>query len=226
MRWWWLFCLTISLCVPAVGQDRMPMISAGKLTRAQKKTLDEYRALQQGRAEACRNPKMDQAKCGAAYFKVHGPMVPLLRSPEVMIGAAEMGPYLEFKTVLPPRLRELVILITARRWTQQYVWNSHYTSALRAGLRPEIVNAVAEGRRPAGMSDEEDIVYEFCDELSRNRSVSNTTYARALAKFGEQGIIDMVSVDGYYSFLSMVMNVARTPLPKGASAPALARFPH
>jgi 4-carboxymuconolactone decarboxylase len=84
---------------------------------------------------------------------------------------------------------------------------------------------VAEGRRPAGMSDDEEIVYEFCDELHRNHSVSDTTYAKALSKFGEQGIIDIVSVDGCYTFLSMVMNVARTPRPQRASAPALSAFP-
>ncbi|MGH9356690.1 MAG: carboxymuconolactone decarboxylase family protein, partial [Terriglobia bacterium] len=225
MIWCFFFYLIISLCVPAAGQDRMPKIPTGKLTEAQKKALDEYRAAKEARAEACRDPRMDRSKCSAAYFDIHGPMVPLLRSPEVMITAADMGPYLEFKTVLPPMLRELVILITARHWTQQYVWNSHYTSALKTGIAPGVVKAVAEGRRPADMPNDEDIVYEFCDELNRNHSVSDTTYARALAKFGEQGIIDMVSVDGYYTFLSMVMNVARTPLPTGASAPALVPLP-
>jgi 4-carboxymuconolactone decarboxylase len=225
MTWSCLFCLAISLAVPAIAQDRMPKIPPDKLTEAQKKAADDFRGEQQARSEACRDPKMDQAKCTPAYFDVHGPMVPLLRSPEVMIAANAMDNYLEFKTVLPPELREFVILIAAREWTQQYVWNSHYTSAIKNGLNPEIVKAVAEGRRPAGMSDNEEAVYDFCDELHRNHSVSDLTYARALAKFGEQGIIDIVSADGYYSFLSMVMNVARTPLPKSASAPALAALP-
>jgi len=142
----------------------MPKIPADKMTEAQKKATDEFRNDQKARAEACRDPKMDQAKCAPDYFDVHGPMVPLLRSPDVMVAANALDNYLEFKTVLPQELRELVILMAAREWTQQYVWNSHYTSGLKRGLNPEIVKAVAEGRRPAGMSDSEEAVYDFCVE--------------------------------------------------------------
>jgi 4-carboxymuconolactone decarboxylase len=223
--WSCLFCLAIGLAIPALAQDRMPRIPPDQMTEAQKKAAEEFRKEQTARAEACRDPKMDQAKCTPYYFDVHGPMVPLLRSPEVMVAANALDNYLEFKTVLPHDLRELVILIAAREWTQQYVWNSHYTSGLKRGLNPEIVKAVAESRRPAGMSDDQAAVYDFCDELHRNHSVSDATYARVLAKFGEQGIIDMVSADGFYSFLSMVMNVARTPLAKGATAPPLEPLP-
>jgi len=224
--WPCVFCLTVSLSFSAAAQDRMPKIPADKLTEAQKKAVEKRNAAQKVvRAEACRDPKMDQAKCTADYFDVHGPMVPLLRSPEIMVAANAMDNYLEFKTVLPKELRELVILIAAREWTQQYVWNSHYTSGIKRGLSPEITKAVAEGRRPTGMSDNEEAVYDFCNELHRNRGVSDATYARVLAKFGEQGIVDMVSVDGYYSFLSMMMNVARTPLAKGATAPPLTPLP-
>jgi len=119
----------------------------------------------------------------------------------------------------------LVILLVAREWTQQYVWNSHYKSATNQSLNPEIVKALSDGRRPRGMSDQEESAFEFCDELHKNRSVSDETYARALAHFGEQGIIDIISTDGFYSLLSMVMNVARTPLPKSASAPPLMALP-
>jgi 4-carboxymuconolactone decarboxylase len=207
------------------GQDRMPKIPPENLTPAQQKAIDQRRAEQQARAEACRDPKMDSAKCSPEYFDVHGPMVPLLRSPDVMIAANSLGNYLEFKTALPPKIRELVILLAAREWTQQYVWNSHYKTASNEGLSLEIVKAIGEGRRPARMSEDEGSAYEFCDELHKNRSVSDATYASAISRFGEQGIIDIVSTDGFYSFLSMVMNVARTPLPKAASAPPLVPLP-
>jgi 4-carboxymuconolactone decarboxylase len=204
----------------------MPKIPDEKLTPAQQKAIEQRRADQQARTEACRDPKMDLAKCTAEYYDIHGPMIPLLRSPDVMVAVNSMGNYLEFKTALPPKVRELVILLAAREWTQQYVWNSHYKSAMNQNLNPEVVKAVAEGRRPTGMSDQEESAYEFCDELHKNRSVSDATYARVLANFGEQGIIDMISTDGFYSLLSMVMNVARTPLPKTASAPPLLVLPH
>jgi 4-carboxymuconolactone decarboxylase len=189
---WFLFSLSLT----TVAQDRMPEIPADKLSPAQKEAA--------GIVVAGRGAPLS------------GPFIALLRSPEVMLGAKGMGDYLRFKTVLPPRIREFVILITARQWTQRYEWHSHSELAVKAGLSEEIVKAIASGRRPAEMPEEEAIVYDFCIELHDNHSVSDVTYKRALAKFGEQGIIDMVGVNGYYTFLSMVMNVARTPEPKGA----------
>jgi 4-carboxymuconolactone decarboxylase len=208
MAYSWLFLLVVSLgglVLPAQAQDRMPEIPADKLTEAQKKAVDEFVA---GRGTA-----------------PAGPFIPLLRSPEVMLRAKAMGDYLRFKSVLPSRLSELAILITVREWTQQFEWSVHSPIAVKAGLTPETVKAVAEGRRPTGMPDDEVIVYDFCIELHHQKSVSNTIYAMALAKFGEQGVIDLVGINGYYTFLSMVMNVTRTPPQKGAES-TLEPFPH
>jgi 4-carboxymuconolactone decarboxylase len=132
--------------------------------------------------------------------------------------------HVQFRSVLDQRLTEFAILIAARQWTQQYEWNAHYPAALKAGLKPEIVAAVAEGRLPAHMADDEEVLYDFCSELHRNQSVSDATYARALAKFGESGIVEAASIEGYYTLLAMVMNAARTPLAAGAKPP-LALFP-
>jgi len=118
----------------------------------------------------------------------------------------------------------MIILITAREWTQQYEWAAHHEIAIKAGLKPEIAAAIAEARRPAGMAEDEEIVYEFCTELHRTKRVSDATYQRAVAKFGEQGVIDMVGVNGYYTFLAMALNTARTPVPANAKEP-LKRFP-
>jgi 4-carboxymuconolactone decarboxylase len=142
---------------------------------------------------------------------VRGPFLALLRSPEVMTPAEILGEYLQFKTVLPPKLREFVILITARQWTQDTEWNSHVAIAEKDGISPEIAAALAAGQRPTGMSDEEAAVYDFCDELHRNQSVSDATYAKALSKFGEQGVVDIISVNGYYTWFAMIMDSVRTP---------------
>ncbi len=178
----------------AAAQDRMPPLPADKLSPEQKKAAEEFAA---GR--------------GTPVF---GPFVPLLRSPEVMLRAKAMGDYLRFKSTLPPKLNEFVILITARQWTQQYEWDVHQPIALKAGLEPEVAKALQEGRRPQGMSADEEIVYDVCDELRRNQSVSDATYARAVGRFGEQGVIDLLGVHGYYTFLAIVMNTTRTALPK------------
>jgi 4-carboxymuconolactone decarboxylase len=95
---------------------------------------------------------------------------------------------------------------------------------VKGGLNPEIAKAVADGRRPEKMADDEAALYDFCIELNRNRSVSDATYARALAKFGEQGLVDAIGLSGWYTLVAMVLNTARTPLPADA-VPALAPFP-
>ena len=197
--------VVFALSVPAAAQDRMPPIPADKMTEAQKEAATEFRK--------------------ARNADISGPFVPLLRSPEVMTRARAIGDYLRFKSVLPPRLSEFVILLTSRDWTQQYEWNAHYPLALKAGVTAETAKAIAEGRRPRPMTEEEEVLYDFCDELLTNKSVSDPTYARMVAKFGEQGVIDTTGIVGYYTMLAMVMNTARTAVPTGGTAPRLDALP-
>lgn len=204
--------LLITFGIPVIAQERMPEIPSSQWTGAQKKAVDAF--------------VKSRGKPPGHTGQAPGPFVALLRSPELMIPAEAMISYLQFKTVLPPKLREFVILITARQWTQHTEWNSHLQIAQKAGLEPVLIKALAAGERPPEMSDDEAAVYDFCDELHRNQSVSDATYARALSRFGEQGIIDLVGVNGGYTFLAMVMNTARTPPPPlPDSLPALAAFP-
>ena len=178
---------------------------------------------------ACRStledPTFAGVRGGERGGAVFGPYVPLLRSPEVLLHMQRLGNYLQFKSVLPPKLRQFIMAITARQWTQEYMWSVHCPGALKAGISPDTMKALAEGQRPKRMTEDEEIVYDFMDELHRNQSISDQTYAAALAKFGEQGIIDMIGLNGYYTSLSMVLNATRHPLNKGAT-PGLPMFPH
>jgi 4-carboxymuconolactone decarboxylase len=165
-----------------------------------------------------------QAEAAAAFaaergVPVFGPFVPLLRSPELMLCASRMGLYLRYGSALPLRISEFAILIVAREWSQPVEWAIHHPIALKAGVAPETAQALAEGRRPDTMSDDEALAYAFSTELMRNRAVSEPTYAAAVARFGEQGVIDLTGINGYYALLAMTMNVARTALPEGGPAP-------
>ena len=196
--------LVIAIAAGAAAQDRMPPIPPGKMTEAQKKALADFTA----------NRKSEP----------FGPFIPWMRSPEVMMRAMAMGDYLRFKSSMGNRLNEFIILMISRDWTAQYEWHVHEPLARQAGLDPQVIAAIKDGRRPERMADDEQIVYDFCTELIRNQYVSDPTYARALTRFGEQGIIDMVGVAGYYVFVAMTLNTARLPLPPGAS-PQLAPLP-
>jgi 4-carboxymuconolactone decarboxylase len=189
-----------------MSAERMPPIADGDLTEEQRQAAEAFK---EGRG-----------------YAVHGPFAVMLRSPEVMLRATAMGDYLRFRNALPRRVSEMVILVTAREWTQQFEWTYHYRYAMEAGLAPEIADAIGEGRRPPGMAEDEDAAYEFAIELHHRKGVSDATYARALALFGERGVIDLTGIGGYYSFLAMMMNVARTPAPADTKgAPPLAKFP-
>ena len=194
-----------SILGSAAAQDRMPPISTDKMTDAQKKAAEEVIAGPRG--------------------ALVGPFIPLLRSPEFMSRLQKTGAYLRFNSSLSPKISEFVILLTSRQWTQQFEWDAHLPLALKAGVQPEVSAAMSEGRRPMGMDPDEELAYDFCTELHQNQSVSDATYERAVKRFGEQGVIDMVGLRGYYSMLAMIMNVARTPLPEGKT-PKLAFFPH
>ena len=154
---------------------------------------------------------------------VFGPFEPLMYSPQVMSQMRSTGDYLRYRSALGNTLSELVILITAREWTQDYEWYVHHPIALKAGIKPEIASAIADGRRPNGMSEDEEIVYDFCTELHRNKRVSDQTFERADRRFGKKGVVDLTGINAYYTSLAMQMNVAQYPLPKGAQP--LKRFP-
>lgn len=152
------------------------------------------------------------------------PFVPLLRSPELMGHAQRMGEYLRYRSALPLQLSELAILVTARRWSQQVEWAIHAPIAQREGIARDTILAIAEGRRPEGLPEPQAVVVDFSHELHVNGGVSDATWARAVACFGEQGVVDLIGINGYYTFLSMVMNAARTPAPASEAAP-LPGFP-
>jgi 4-carboxymuconolactone decarboxylase len=155
---------------------------------------------------------------------LRGPWVPLLRTPEVLGLMLDMRSHIRDRSVLGQKLTEFAILLAAREWTQQYLWSAHVGAAERAGLAPEILAAVAAGRRPAALSAEEASLYDLCMELHRNKSVSDATYDRALASIRQAGIVEAVTITGYYVLLAMVMNTARPPLPADRE-PGLAAFP-
>jgi len=202
-------CLLAMLAVsPTPGcaraDDRMPPIPLERYTDAQKRAVREI-------AMERRAP-------------VYGPYVPLLRSPDLMLATKAMGDYLRLKTVLPPRIAELAVLVVCREWTQQVAWQMHYPQAIEAGLRRDVAEAIADGRRPSRMAPDEEAAYDLSTEVLRNKRVSDHTYRRAVAAFGEQGVVELLGLNGYYVLLATVMNGARTT-PPNPSLEALRRFP-
>jgi 4-carboxymuconolactone decarboxylase len=150
---------------------------------------------------------------------LYGPFVPLLRSPELMGHAQRLGEYLRYRSAIGVRLSELAILVTARAWDQQVEWAIHAPIAQQAGIAADVIGAIARRQRPSAMLADEEMVYDFCMELHRDKRVSDRIYNDALARFGEQGVVDLMGVNGYYTFLAMVMNTAQTEAPPSEAEP-------
>lgn len=188
-----------------MSHDRLPPIPPPQWSAAQRAHADEI----------IRGPR------GALV----APFVPLLRSPELMGHVQRMGEYLRYRSAIGTRLSELAILVTARQWSQPVEWAIHAPIAEREGVAPATIQAIAQGRRPAGMLEDEAIVHDVCLELHRDRTVCDATWDAAVERFGEAAVVDLIGINGYYALLSMVMNAARTEAPPSAAAP-LPELPH
>ena len=160
-----------------------------------------------------------RAIAGGPRGGVRGPFNALLRSPELADRVQKVGEYLRFESSLPPRLNELAILINARFWGSKYEWYAHRPLAEKGGLAPAIADDVARNTRPSRMEPDEAVVYDFCTALHTTHEVDDALFARAVATVGERGVIDLIGVSGYYTLVSMVLNVAEIPLPAGAASP-------
>lgn len=185
-------------------QDRLPPPAPENYTDEQKKAAAEFSALR-------KEPPF-------------GPFGIMLHSPQLMNGTQKIGEYLRYHSSMGKALSELAVLITAREMSQDYEWWLHQPIAVKAGVAQEITDAIRIGRRPGKMSADEEIVYDFSMELHRTKNVSDETYARAIDRFGAQGVIDLIGTNGYYTFLAMQLNANRLPLPEGAQGlPELSR---
>lgn len=187
----------------AMAQPRLPTIPPEQYSEAQKKAAEDFLA--------------------ARKVPVFGPFEPLIYSPEVMSQARAMGDYLRYKSGIGTTLSELVILVTAREWTQDYEWYVHAPIAAKMGIKPEIIAAIRDGRRPEGMSADEEMVYDVSIELHRNKRVSDKTYDRAEKRFGKPAMVDLIGINAYYTLLAMQLNAARYEMPKDGVR--LPRFP-
>lgn len=151
--------------------------------------------------------------------EVRGPFVALIHNPALARCVQQLGGQLRCGSKLPPRLLDLAVLVTARRWTCQHEWYMHEKLARKAGLATGIIDAVARGRKPAGMSADEALVHAFCLQAHETGRVDDATFAAARKRFGLDGTLDLLALNGYYSMMAMVLNTAGMPLPDNAAPP-------
>ena len=156
---------------------------------------------------------------------VFGPFVPLLQCPALMEHVGKTGETLRFQGCLPEPIRELAICLVARETSNQFEWQMHAPLAIKAGVAQVAIDACAVGRRPRGLTAEQETTVDFVTELMLRHGVSDATYGEAVRRFGEPGTVELTALVGYFAMVCWVMNVARTPGVEGSRIPSLAAFP-
>lgn len=153
--------------------------------------------------------------------RIAGPWNALLRSPRLAEPVEQLGDYVRFKSVIPHRLYELTVLLIARHLSARYPWSVHHDWAIKAGIDPHVVECIGQARRPAkGLEPDDLVIYDFVTELLDGKDVSDRAYAAMTARFGEQGVIDLIGILGYYTLIGLVMRADRFP-PQQEGAPIL-----
>lgn len=152
---------------------------------------------------------------------VFGPFVPLHRSPDLMLQLAPVGDFMRKQLCFGVRLAEIAILFTARRYDQPVEWAIHSEIAAKAGLPAHVVAALSEDRQPDNMTADEALIWSAVAEIDRSKRLSDPTYAALADRFGEQGVVELAALLGYYQLLAMVMNCARTAAPPGPELPPI-----
>lgn len=151
--------------------------------------------------------------------RVAGPFNVLLQCPGVVDPVQELGRILRFDGVLPGHLRELAILVAARFWTAQFEWYAHARMAREQGLDAAVIEAIAAGTPPPLATPEENAVYDFCRELHDSHAVSDESYTQAVETLGQEGVIELTVLSGYYTLISMILNTFEIAPPDGAAPP-------
>ena len=149
---------------------------------------------------------------------VHGPFIPLLRSPVLLERMARVGEYLRFESVLESRIRELATCAAARHVSNAFEWSMHAPLAIQAGVAPEAIEALRQGATPRPLAPDEEDAVNFVRELVATHGVSDLTYQAALARWSERGVVELTALAGYFVMVSWLMNVARTPAQAGTAA--------
>lgn len=181
---------------------RLAQLKEEDLNTAQQALLESLRAGPRGKS-----------------LTLRGPFAAWMHAPEFGQLAQALGAHARYKTALEPRLSEFAILCTARFWKAQYEWFAHGPMALKAGVKPKVIEDLRKGRAPASAPKDERAIYAFVQELYKTRRVSNQAYKRVRAFLNDAAMVELVGILGYYTLISMTLNVFHMLPPEGEKLP-------
>lgn len=189
----------LAICAAAHAQERLAPVAPDRYTEEQRNVV----------AEVAKGPRTE----------LFSPLIPMLRSPQLAYTAERFGETVYYTSTLDKPVYELAVLLLARQTMQQFEWRVHYTNAIKAGIARDDVDAIGAGRRPAHLTDDERIAYDFVVDLFKFNQISDAHYAKYQSRFGDRAVVDMVGLLGYYQTIAIMMNVNRTALNPGDAPP-------
>jgi 4-carboxymuconolactone decarboxylase len=146
-----------------------------------------------------------------------GPFELLVRAPEVCRHLSRLGEYLRWGSSLAPALSELAICLTARSIRANYEWHAHAPLAVEAGVPAVALEAIRTGAAPHLPAKDQALVYRIVTELIETKRLSDASFAEAIAAFGEQGVVELGTIIGYYTAIGNALNIFEVPLPAGVA---------
>src|SRR5258708_23381544 len=179
---------------------RLPELTEDKLDDAQRALLESMRAGPRG-----------------GRVQLRGPFGVYMLAPKYGELTQQLGAYVRFDTAVEPRLSEFAILCTARMWRAQYEWHAHAPIAEKAGVKAQTIRDIKAGRAPKKAAKDERAIFDFVQELYKKRRVSERNYKRLNGFLGDRGIVELIGILGYYTGVSMLLNVFNVPLRDGAA---------
>ncbi len=169
--------------------ERFPPIALAEMTPCQRSVSEEI--------------------CAGPRGSLIGPFKVLLHAAELESRIHRVGEYLRFECSLPKEVIELVVLFTAARWKCHFEWAVHSEIGLKHGLANDTLDALHAGTRPSGMTEAQAAAWAVASEVHRSGECSDQTFDEASRLFGRQGVLELVTLCGYYSTLAMILNTAR-----------------
>jgi 4-carboxymuconolactone decarboxylase len=177
--------------------------------------MPRYEQLDESQLDYAQRRIFNECKAGPRG-SVPPPVHVWLKSPGLADHAHQLGAHVRFGTPFTPKQTEIAILMTARYWTAQFEWAAHVRLGLQAGLSQQQIDAIASRRAPSFDDPDDQLIYDFCRDYYDDHRVDDATYERVVARWGDKGIVDLAGLIGYYSFVSVTLNVFEVPTPPGA----------
>ncbi len=145
-----------------------------------------------------------------------GPFNAFVSVPQIGRHLSALGATIRFGTSIERRLTEVAILTVGARWKAEFEWWAHARMARQHGVPDAVVDAIGAGEDPPFTAEDERIIYAVASQLTSGGQVSAETYEQARGLVGDAGLVELVSLCGYYTLISYLLNAFDVPLPDGA----------